>query len=134
MKNVDRTSATYHSVTVDDFTVVITEFKPKAKKEKKEKISSNATPGSSSDTSCQGPPSITELASSQIHCVKNEPSDQVKPTDTFKEVKKELETTSGTLVESSTFSSKTVTTDHQSTVEDTAKPSVDAVNDTGRSS
>ena len=41
MKNVDRSSATYHSVTVDDFTVVITEFKPKEKKEKvkKEKIS-----------------------------------------------------------------------------------------------
>jgi hypothetical protein len=34
---VDRSSATYHSVTVDDFTVVITEFKPKAKKEKKAK-------------------------------------------------------------------------------------------------
>jgi hypothetical protein len=41
LKNVDRSSATYHSVTVDDFTVVITEFKPKEKKEKvkKEKIS-----------------------------------------------------------------------------------------------
>jgi len=41
LKNVDRSSATYHSVTVDDFTVVITEFKPKVKKEKekKEKIS-----------------------------------------------------------------------------------------------
>ena len=37
LKNVDRSSATYHSVTVDDFTVVITEFKPKAKKEKKDK-------------------------------------------------------------------------------------------------
>ena len=35
LKNVDRSSATYHSVTVDDFTVVITEFKPKVKKEKK---------------------------------------------------------------------------------------------------
>ncbi len=46
LKNVDRSSATYHSVTVDDFTVVITEFKPKAKKEKKEKISS---PNGSSD-------------------------------------------------------------------------------------
>ena len=32
---MDRNSATYHSVTVDDFTVVITEFKPKVKKEKK---------------------------------------------------------------------------------------------------
>lgn len=32
LKNVDRSSATYHSVTVDDFTVVITEFKPKIKK------------------------------------------------------------------------------------------------------
>ena len=39
MKNVDRNSATYHSVTVNDFTVVITEFKPKAKKERKEKKS-----------------------------------------------------------------------------------------------
>ena len=36
LKNVDRNSATYHSVTVDDFTVVITEFKPKVKKEKKD--------------------------------------------------------------------------------------------------
>ena len=34
LKNVDRSTATYHSVTVNDFTVVITEFKPKAKKEK----------------------------------------------------------------------------------------------------
>ena len=44
MKNVDRSSATYHSVTVDDFTVVITEFKPKVKKEKekKEKISNGS--------------------------------------------------------------------------------------------
>merc|ERR1719210_2498232 len=39
LKNVDRSSATYHSVTVNDFTVVITEFKPKAKKERKEKKS-----------------------------------------------------------------------------------------------
>jgi hypothetical protein len=35
LKNVDRSSATYHSVTVNDVTVVITEFKPKVKKEKK---------------------------------------------------------------------------------------------------
>ena len=41
LKNVDRSSATYHSVTVDDFTVVITEFKPKVKKEKKEKSETN---------------------------------------------------------------------------------------------
>ena len=37
LKNVDRSSATYHSVTVNDITVVITEFKPKKPKEKKEK-------------------------------------------------------------------------------------------------
>ncbi len=37
LKNVDRSSATYHSVTVNDITVVITEFKPKVKKEKKPK-------------------------------------------------------------------------------------------------
>jgi len=30
---VDRSSATYHSITVNDITVVITEFKPKPKKE-----------------------------------------------------------------------------------------------------
>ena len=42
LKNVDRSSATYHSVTVNDFTVVITEFKPKVKKEKKTKTSSMA--------------------------------------------------------------------------------------------
>ncbi|QQP41639.1 RING1 and YY1-binding protein, partial [Caligus rogercresseyi] len=35
LRNVDRSSATYHSVTVNDFTVVITEFKPKNKKLKK---------------------------------------------------------------------------------------------------
>ncbi len=34
---MDRGSATYHSVTVNDFTVVITEFKPRVKKEKKPK-------------------------------------------------------------------------------------------------
>jgi len=47
LKNVDRSSATYHSVTVDDFTVVITEFKPKVKKEKekKEKISNGSNNG-----------------------------------------------------------------------------------------
>nr|ACO15532.1 RING1 and YY1-binding protein [Caligus clemensi] len=37
LRNVDRSSATYHSVTVNDFTVVITEFKPKVKKEKLKK-------------------------------------------------------------------------------------------------
>nr|ACO12448.1 RING1 and YY1-binding protein [Lepeophtheirus salmonis] len=37
LRNVDRSSATYHSVTVNDFTVVITEFKPKIKKEKLKK-------------------------------------------------------------------------------------------------
>ena len=37
LKNIDRSSATYHSVTVNDFTVVITEYQPKARKEKKEK-------------------------------------------------------------------------------------------------
>lgn len=48
LKNVDRSSATYHSVTVDDFTVVITEFKPKVKKEKekKEKISNGTNSNS----------------------------------------------------------------------------------------
>lgn len=35
---MDRNSATYHSVTVNDLTVVITEFKPKVKKEKKVKV------------------------------------------------------------------------------------------------
>ena len=51
MKNVDRSSATYHSVTVDDFTVVITEFKPKEKKEKvkKEKISNGSSNGDKKD-------------------------------------------------------------------------------------
>ena len=49
MKNVDRSSATYHSVTVDDFTVVITEFKPKVKKEKKEKISNGSSNGDKKD-------------------------------------------------------------------------------------
>ena len=43
LKNVDRSSATYHSVTVNDLTVVITEFKPKAKKEKKLKPSTTST-------------------------------------------------------------------------------------------
>ena len=38
LKNVDRNSATYHSVTVNDLTVVITEFKPKVIKEKKVKM------------------------------------------------------------------------------------------------
>ena len=45
MKNVDRNSATYHSVTVDDFTVVITEFKPKVKKEKKDAKTPGGLPG-----------------------------------------------------------------------------------------
>jgi len=51
LKNVDRSSATYHSVTVDDFTVVITEFKPKVKKEreKKEKISNGNNNGDNND-------------------------------------------------------------------------------------
>lgn len=51
LKNVDRSSATYHSVTVDDFTVVITEFKPKEKKEKvkKEKISNGAIKSENTD-------------------------------------------------------------------------------------
>lgn len=49
LKNVDRSSATYHSVTVDDFTVVITEFKPKVKKEKKEKISNGSSNGDKKD-------------------------------------------------------------------------------------
>jgi YY1-associated factor 2 len=43
LKNVDRSSATYHSVTVNDLTVVITEFKPKVKKEKKAKTSKTAS-------------------------------------------------------------------------------------------
>ena len=59
LKNVDRSSATYHSVTVDDFTVVITEFKPKEKKEKvkKEKISNgnNNDKKDKKDESGQGP-------------------------------------------------------------------------------
>ena len=46
LKNVDRNSATYHSVTVNDLTVVITEFKPKAKKEKKPKASSTSASAS----------------------------------------------------------------------------------------
>ena len=44
LKNVDRSSATYHSVTVNDFTVVITEFKPKAKKERKARKSKEKKP------------------------------------------------------------------------------------------
>lgn len=35
LKNVNRNAATYHSVTVNDLTVVITEFQPKVKKERK---------------------------------------------------------------------------------------------------
>ena len=50
LKNVDRKSATYHSVTVNDFTVVITEFVPKVKKEKKPKVSKDkGAPGTPAD-------------------------------------------------------------------------------------
>ncbi len=57
MKNVDRSSATYHSVTVNDITVVVTEFKAKVKKEKKPKktkeVNGNGT--NASNTANNGP-------------------------------------------------------------------------------
>ena len=59
MRNVDRNSATYHSVTVNDFTVVITEFKPKIKKEKekKESKSHGSTNPTSTNSSSSSPTS-----------------------------------------------------------------------------
>ena len=50
LRNVDRNSATYHSVTVNDFTVVITEFKPKIKKEKEKKESKSHGSGNPTST------------------------------------------------------------------------------------
>lgn len=125
MKNVDRTSATYHSVTVDDFTVVITEFRPKSKKEKKEKISI-AAPVSSSDTSGQGP-SSTENATFQKTSggAMSEPGDPAA--DVAKDSKHELK-------DKMVDSTISVPMDHQNTVEDTTKPNVVPINDTSRSS
>jgi len=79
LKNVDRSSATYHSVTVDDFTVVITEFKPKAKKEKKEKKEkvtkvSNAT-GLPNNSNVPIPPNLLSM--------KPEPMNSNLATQTF---------------------------------------------------
>ena len=59
MRNVDRSSATYHSVTVDDFTVVITEFKPKIKKEKKESTPQGRPQATSINSSSSSPTSST---------------------------------------------------------------------------
>ena len=65
LKNVDRSSATYHSVTVNDVTVVITEFKPKVKKEKKPpkpgtkaamKLAAKAAKAAAASTSVNGEP------------------------------------------------------------------------------
>ena len=65
LKNVDRSTATYHSVTVNDFTVVITEFKPKAKKEKPpKKEKGGGGGGSSSNGSPSGPADLNKSDSS----------------------------------------------------------------------
>ena len=62
---MDRSTATYHSVTVNDFTVVITEFKPKAKKEKPpKKEKGGGGGGSSSNGSPSGPADLNKSDSS----------------------------------------------------------------------
>lgn len=68
LKNVDRTSATYHSVTVNDITVVITEFKPKVKKEK----AATKGPKSSNAPASGGDPKVTDNDSMTT---KKEPND-----------------------------------------------------------
>ena len=79
LKNVDRSSATYHSVTVDDFTVVITEFKPKVKKEKKDdkKNSSNEN-NDKKDKDDQAGPSKNGSDSNPAQ-PKTEPGEEPKP-------------------------------------------------------
>ena len=72
LKNVDRSSATYHSVTVDDFTVVITEFKPKVKKEKKDSEKKNNN--DKNDKNGEGP-SKNGNAGGPGHDPKTEPGD-----------------------------------------------------------
>ena len=78
LRNVDRNSATYHSVTVDDFTVVITEFKPKIKKEKKESkaslgqtqptsTNSSSSSPTSSAANTPGPMSLTSALEKQLN-------------------------------------------------------------------
>ena len=66
LRNVDRNSATYHSVTVNDFTVVITEFKPKIKKEKEKKESKNH--------GTTHPPSTNSSSSSPTSSAANTPA------------------------------------------------------------